>query len=104
MSIDEIYELVLLIGGVVMLVLSCVLWFHPKGLFSNRVLGTLIFSYGFCVIIFAIQSRSFYMKFPHILGVASSVIFLFFPLMYMYIKTYLFQKERKLSKLIIHNS
>lgn len=102
MSLNEIYELVLLIGGVVMFVMSCILMFHPKGLFPNRVLGTLLLAYGFCVIVFAIQSRSFYMEFPHVLGVGTTVISLFFPLMYMYIKTYLFEKERKVSNLIIH--
>jgi len=102
MSLNEIYELVLLFGGVVMFVMSCILLFHPKGLFPNRVLGTLLVAYAFCVIVFAIQSRSFYMEFPHVLGVSSTVICLFFPLMYMYIKTYLFEKERKASNLIIH--
>jgi len=102
MGVEEIFRLVLLIGSVMIFIMSFILWFHPKGLFPNRVLGLLIFAWGYGVFIFAVQSRAFFISYPHLFGVGTALIFLFFPLMFMYIKTYLFKKYRKVSNLLIH--
>ncbi len=102
MSIDEIFRLILLICGVLIFVMSLLLSFHPKSLFPNRVLSALIFAWGYAVVIFAIQSKELFIRFPHIFGVGTSLIFLFFPLMYVYIKTYLYKEERRFTNLIIH--
>lgn len=102
MSIDEIFRLILLICGVLIFVMSLLLSFHPNRLFPNRVLSALIFAWGYTVVIFAIQSKELFIRFPHIFGVGTSLLFLFFPLMYMYIKTYLYKEERRFTNLIIH--
>lgn len=102
MEFNEIYNTLLLVGGVLMFIMSFLLWYSPKGLFPNRVLAGLILAWGFCVIIFATQSRELFLKFPHLLGLGSTVTFLFFPLMYIYVKSYLFEKHRNVLKYGIH--
>jgi len=102
MGVDEIFRIILLISGVLIFIMSLALTFHPKSLFPNRILAVLIFAWGYAVIIFAIQSKELFVRFPHIFGIGTGLIFLFFPFMYLYIKTYLFKAERQLKRVYIH--
>lgn len=89
MSFDEIFKVALLIGGVIMFIMSFILWFHPSKSIANRILSLLIFTWGFCVLLFNFQSLKFYARFPNILGVGTNLTALFFPLMYLYIRYYI---------------
>lgn len=102
MILDEYFKLVLLIGAVLTFLMAFILWFYPRSFFANKVLGALIFFWGFTVLSFVLQSREFYSRFPHIFGIGTGLIFLFFPLMYVYIRTYLYKDSRRLSKFWMH--
>jgi len=102
MSLNEIYNLILLIGAVIMLIMSFFLWFYPKNYLHNKVLGALVFIWSFCVILYAIKSKDFYSQFPFLFRIESNLMFLFFPLMYIYIKTFLLKGERTFKKYLFH--
>jgi hypothetical protein len=102
MSFNEIYSLVLLIGSLLMFIMSFLLWFSRKGFLHNKILGALVFTWSFCTFNFAIQSRDFFIQFPHFWAVGSNLMFLFFPLMYIYVKTFLLKKERVFNKYLFH--
>jgi len=99
---EEHFKLILLIGAVLTFMMAFFLWFYPRNFFSNKVLGVLTFFWGLTVLSFVFQSKEFYAKYPHLLGLGTSLILLFFPLMYMYIKTFLYKDSRQVRKFILH--
>lgn len=103
MSLEELYKLLLLLGSTLSLVLSIYLWAHPRKYFSNRVLGTLILCWAITSGIFALQlSEDFNITYPHVYGLGSLFAFLFFPLIYIYTKSYIYRDARKIRSYLIH--
>lgn len=96
MIFDDYYKLVLSIGAILIFLMAFFLWFYPRSFFANKVLGVLIFLWGYTVLIFVLQSIEFWARFPHLLGLGTSFVLLFFPLVYFYTKTYLYKDARKL--------
>ncbi|MCG8582635.1 MAG: helix-turn-helix domain-containing protein [Bacteroidales bacterium] len=93
---EEFYKLTLVIGAALIFLMAFFLWFYPRSFFANKVLGVLIFFWGFTVLLFVIQSKEFYIRYPHIFGIGTGFVLLFFPLIYLYIKTYLYKDARQL--------
>ncbi len=89
MEISGYFDIILLIGSTLSLVMAVFLWLHPAKLFANYILGTLNFLWFFVSFVFVMQSPEFYMKFPHIDRIASFIPLVFFPLLYIYSNAYL---------------
>lgn len=97
MLISNYFNLFLLIGAAMSLLISAYLWLTPPAKFANKSLGFLVFCWSITVVSFAMGSQEFFTRFPHAYGLGSTAAFLFFPAFYMYIKSYLYQDARKLS-------
>lgn len=95
-------SIILLFGATLSTLMSLYLWFYPHQSFSNRILAALMFIWSFAVFIFAVQSMTFYSKHPHLFGIASQFMFLFFPLVFIFVKSYLHEEKRKLKHYLLH--
>ena len=102
MEINSYFTLVLLIGSALSLVMAFFLWFNSAGLFQNKILGTMNFFWFFVVFVFAMQSKDFYIKFPHLSRIVSLIPLTLFPLLYIYIKSYLSGEKWKVTNFSIH--
>lgn len=106
MVIESYFNLFLLFGAAFAFLMSMYLVFYPHNLFANRILGVLVFTWAFTVVGYVFGSmggsRSFFIKYPHFYGVSTSFSLLFFPLMYLYIKSYLYKDARRFIRGIIH--
>lgn len=102
MVIEGYFELLLLLGGVLSFLLSIYLIFYPVNFFPNRVLGVLVFSWSITVFVFILHSTDFFIKNIHLYAVFDAFTLLFFPLMYLYLKNYLFRDIKKPKWQLIH--
>ena len=102
MEIQSIFQLILLFGAAFIFLLSLYLLFYPVKFYANKVLGLLAFSWAITVFVFVIQSKDFFEKFPHLYASVDIFTLLFFPLMFIYIKSYLYKDARDVSDLLIH--
>ncbi|MCG8582574.1 MAG: helix-turn-helix domain-containing protein [Bacteroidales bacterium] len=102
MEIGSYYNLILLGGAAFALLMSMYLIFYPHNLFANRILGVLVFTWAFTCVSYAVASNDFYITYPHFFGVSSIFTFLFFPLIYLYIRSYLYKNARHVRKGLVH--
>jgi len=102
MGIQNYFNAVLLIGSALALLMTFFLWFNPTKFFANRVLGWLTLIWAFTLFIFAMQSREFFTRFPHLFGIATGLALLYFPLLYIYIRSYLADKKWNRLALAVH--
>lgn len=102
MEIQAYFNMALLVGSAIALLMSIFFFYNPTKMVSNWVLGTITFFWSFTVFIFAIQSRSFFMQYPHIFGLASVMVTMFFPLLYIYIKSYLLKFKWSIAGVVVH--
>ena len=102
MEFKEYFKLILIVGSVISFLMSAFLAFFPGYSFANRVLSVLIFAWALTTMIFALSSVEFFMRFPHLFGVASIFPILFFPLMFAYLKSFLYRDARSLKQYLIH--
>ncbi|MCT4589920.1 MAG: helix-turn-helix transcriptional regulator [Carboxylicivirga sp.] len=102
MDLGNIFNVILLLGAVSSALLSFYLFFYPTKFFANKVLGTLAFSWAITVFGFMIQSPEFHERFPHTYALLDVFAIMFYPLMYIYLRTYLYEDTRKWKKNMIH--
>jgi len=102
MEVDSYFKIFLLIGSALSLLMAIFLWINSSKLMANRVLGVMNLFWSFVVFIFAVQSNEFYVKFPHLFKIASVVPIALFPLLYVYIKSYLTDYKWGVWKLTVH--
>lgn len=102
MEITSYFKLILLIGSALALVMAFFLWLNSSGLFQNKILGTMNFLWFFVVFVFAMQSKDFYIKFPHLSRIVSLIPLTLFPLLYIYIRSYLVGKRWKFLNFTVH--
>ena len=102
MEVDSYFKIFLLIGSALSLLMAIFLWINSAKLFANRILGIMNLFWGFIVFIFAIQSNEFYVKFPHLFKITSVIPLSLFPLLYIYIKSYLTDKKWNFWSLAVH--
>ncbi len=102
MEVSQIFKLILLFGGVVSILMAVLLWFYVENFSANRVLAVLTFVWGITVFAFVIQSKAFFFKYPHLFGLFTSLNLLFFPLVFIYVKTFLNREARNYRTIIIH--
>ncbi|NMM48330.1 helix-turn-helix domain-containing protein [Marinigracilibium pacificum] len=95
MIIDNYFELVLMMGAVLSFLLSMYLIFYPGNFFPNRILGALVFSWSVTVMVFIVQSPAFFNEYPHFYALFDVFALLFFPLMYLYLRNYLYRDIKK---------
>jgi AraC-like DNA-binding protein len=102
MKIETYFELILLLGGVLSFLLSMYLIFYPGNFFPNRILGALVFSWTVTVFVFILHSTDFYIKYVHLYAVLDVFTLMFFPLMYLYLRNYLYRDIKKPERQIFH--
>ncbi|MCY1719942.1 helix-turn-helix domain-containing protein [Prolixibacteraceae bacterium Z1-6] len=102
MAIDDYFSIFLLFGAVISLLFSFFLLFYPNRFYANKVLGFLIFSWAVTVFTYMVQSSDFLLRFPHFYALLDVFVLLFFPVMYIYIRTYLYTDARKIRKNVVH--
>lgn len=102
MEIQGYFNMALLVGSAMAFLMSIFFFYNPTKMFSNWVLGIITFCWSFTVFIFAIQSRSFFMQYPHIFGIASMMATIFFPLLFIYIKSYLLKYQWSIAGVMVH--
>jgi AraC-like DNA-binding protein len=90
MNVETIIVFVISIQG---LFLSLFLFSHDRGnRMANRWLGGYIISYSLFLFLLALE-QTFYLEFPHIIGLGYPLIFLVGPSFYLYITFYLSRKN-----------
>lgn len=102
MEINNIFNIILLIGSALSLVMAIFLWINSSGIFANKVLGAMNFLWFVVVFVFAMQSKEFYMKFPHFSKIISIIPIMLFPLLFIYIKSYLSDYRWKFRGFAVH--
>ncbi|MFC2109898.1 helix-turn-helix transcriptional regulator [Bacteroidota bacterium] len=102
MIIENYFELILLMGGVLSFLLSMFLIFYPGNFFPNRILGALVFSWTVTVFVFILHSTGFYTKNVHLYAVMDAFTLMFFPLMYLYLKNYLYRDIKNSARQVVH--
>ncbi|MBR8536074.1 helix-turn-helix domain-containing protein [Carboxylicivirga sediminis] len=102
MEIGNLFNVVLLLGAVLSALLSFYLYFYPTRFFANKVLGLLAFSWALTVFGFMIQSPDFFSRYPHLYASLDVFALLFYPLMYIYLRTYLYDDTRTWKKNLVH--
>jgi len=102
MVINGYFELILLLGGVLSFLLSMYLIFYPINFFPNRILGVLVFSWSITVFVFILYSTDFFIENIHLYAVFDVFTLMFFPLMYLYLKNYLYRVIKKPKRQLIH--
>ncbi len=102
MEVRNYFDLVLLIGSALSLIMAVFLWVNSKGHRANKVLGTMNFLWFLVVFIFAMQSKEFYLRYPHLLRIVSVIPLMLFPLLYIYISSYLSEKKWRILPLSLH--
>lgn len=89
MAIEEVYKVILSVCSILTLCMSVYFWFMPKKALSNKILALLTFIWASILIIFVFQSKKFFCQFPHLYGLATGSTLLYFPLLFLFIKSYL---------------
>ena len=102
MIIESYFELILLMGGVLSFLLALYLIFYPGNFFPNRILGALVFSWTITVFVFILHSTDFYLKHIHFYAVFDVFTLMFFPLMYLYLRNYLYRDIKKPAIQLFH--
>ena len=102
MELGSYFKIFLLIGSALSLLMAIFLWLNSSKLFANRVLGVMNLFWSFIVFIFAVQSNAFYVKFPHLFKIASVIPIALFPLLYVYIKSYLTDYKWSMWRMSVH--
>ena len=95
MIIDSYFDLILLLRGVLSFLLSIYLLFYPGNFFPNRILGALVFSWTVTVFVFILYSTDFYNEHVHLYAVMDVFTLMFFPLMFLYLRNYLYRDIKK---------
>lgn len=102
MIIESYFELLLLLGGVLSFLLSMFLIFYPGNFFPNRILGALVFSWTVTVFVFILHSTDFYIKHVNLYAVLDVFTLMFFPLMYLYLRNYLYRDIKNAGRQFFH--
>jgi len=102
MIIESYFELILLMGGVLSFLLSMYLIFYPGNFFPNRILGALVFSWTVTVFVFILYSTDFYTKYVHLYAVLDVFALMFFPLMFLYLRNYLYRDIKNPGRQFFH--
>ncbi|WP_027138647.1 helix-turn-helix domain-containing protein [Gaetbulibacter saemankumensis] len=102
MVIESYFELILLMGGVLSFLLSMYLILYPGNFFPNRILGALVFSWSVTVFVFILHSTGFYRRNIHLYAVFDVFTLMFFPLMYLYLRNYLYRDIKQPGRQILH--
>ena len=104
MILDSFFHLSLLIGVILSFLLSMYIFFVPPKNPSNTTLGSLILVWATTVFVYVFKSDQFFIQYPHIYSLVDTIVLLFFPLMYLYIRFYFNPKSKVNYKMLFHFS
>lgn len=102
MVIEEAYKVILTVCSILTFCMSIYFWFMPKKVLSNKVLGVLSFIWASILLIFVLQSKAFFCQFPHLYGLGTGSTLLFFPLMFLFAKSYLDSSLKVTFRYVLH--
>jgi AraC-like DNA-binding protein len=83
---ENIAEILFFLGAIQGILLSLFLFTIKNNRTSNRLLAGLTLLWGIFLLAYALQFEGLYTKVPHLLKVFYQFLFLFFPLLYLYVK------------------
>lgn len=95
-------HIALLLGAVQGLLLSAFLFSIRTNKVSNRLLAFLTLIWGIVLMVFVLQDRGLYVRFPHFLMVFDLLLFLFFPLLFLHVKYLLTRYSKFQVKDLVH--
>ncbi len=98
----NLVAIILLLGTTQGLFLTLLLLNRPVNKKANRLLALLIISYSAFLVQFAIQGLQITKEFPHILGLASGVVYLIGPLHYFYARSLISADMSFSKKYLLH--
>ncbi len=98
----EIIQIIFYGGALQGFLLSVFLFSIRTNKISNRLLGLLTMLWGVVLLVFALQGKGLYQRFPHLLLVFDQLIFLFFPLLYLHVKYLLTSHNKFHSRDLLH--
>ena len=90
MIIDNYFNLGLLLGAILSFLLGVFLVFHPGRFRPNYVLGALVLCWSIIVLSFVSHNPEFFKEYPHLYGSMDVFTLFFYPLIYLYIRSYLY--------------
>ncbi|TNJ42883.1 helix-turn-helix transcriptional regulator [Tamlana fucoidanivorans] len=102
MIIESYFELILLMGGVLSFLLAMYLIFYPSNFYPNKILGALVFSWSVTVFVFILHTTDFYQRYVHLYAVLDVFTLMFFPLMFLYLRNYLYRDIKKPMRQLYH--
>ncbi len=83
---SELIQIIFYGGAFQGFLLSVFLFSVRTNKISNRLLALLTLSWGIVLLVFALQEKGLYQKYPHFGFAFDQLIFLFFPLLYLHVK------------------
>ncbi len=95
-------QIILLLGAVQGLLLSIFLFSIRTNRIANRLLAFLALIWGIVLMVFALQERGLYLRFPHLSMVFGQLIFLLFPLLFLHTKYLLTRHSKFQLKDLLH--
>lgn len=97
-NFNTIFNTILFLGAIQGIILTVFLFNVKSNKLSNQLLGILTALWAILLLIFALQSYGLFQYYPHLLYTFSSLIFVWFPLLYLSVK-YLISSHTKFQKL-----
>jgi AraC-like DNA-binding protein len=91
---NEIIQIAIYLGAFQGFLLAGFLFFNHANRIANRLLALLALCWGIILLTFALQEEGLYTAAPHLLLVTPQLLFLLFPLLFLYIK-YLLTRHKK---------
>lgn len=88
------YPIIFLVGSIQGVVLTFFLFSVKHNIIANRLLGIKTFCWAIILLVFALQFNEYHIKYPHLLITFDHVLFLVFPLYFLYLK-YLISKHNR---------
>lgn len=101
---SDYYSIIFHLGGIQGFILAIFLFNQKKNLIAYRILGFLTLSWGVILVAFGLQFDDIFRTYPHLLGTFSRLIYLVFPLLFLYVK-YLVSKHKRFNSIdLLHFS
>jgi AraC-like DNA-binding protein len=102
MQVNNFFDIILLLGSALSMLMAIFLWASSAKLQSTRVLSIMNFVWSYVAFMYAVQSLAFFLEYPHVYGISSVLPLSLFPLMYIYIRSYLVDDLSSIKKILPH--
>ncbi len=102
MIVEEYFKVFFIFAAALSFLMAMLLFFYPVKKFATQVFGIISLVWGFLLLGFSIGNNEFYISYPHLFALDNSLTLLIFPLLYIYIKSYLDEEFRIIYRNLIH--